>query len=84
MNEPDRDHPSQPLRLRMAPAMLVLIAAFCLLYAAVSWAGTRGALLYLLAGVTSAIVCTPRLRRRETWWFYLIFVGLAASLIWRL
>lgn len=68
----------------MAPAMLVLMAAFGLLYAAVSWAGMRGAIFYMLGGVTLAILCTPRLRRRETWWLYLIFVVLAASLIWRL
>lgn len=81
---PPSDPSSPRPRVRLAPAMLASIAAFGLLYVVVLWAGARGAILYLLAGVTLAIISTPRLRRRETWWFYLIFVALAASLLWRL
>ena len=40
-----------------------------------------GAVVFLLASVSAAMALVPRLRRRESWLFYLLFVAVAACIL---
>ena len=68
-------------RVPLAPSLAVLLLAFGLLLAAVWWRGITGAVIYLLAAVTLAMLSVPALRRREAWLFYLVFVAVVVSIL---
>lgn len=65
----------------MAPSVAVLVVAFGLLLAAVWWRGITGAVVFLLAAVTLAMLSVPALRRREAWLFYLAFIAVVVIIL---
>jgi hypothetical protein len=62
--------------------LAAILLAFGLLLAAVGWRGTHGAVAFLLLGVSAALALAPRLRRRENWFYYLLFAAVAGFLLW--
>ena len=78
----DENSPARrPIVQLGGPNLGVILLAFGLLLAAVWWRGILGAVIFLLASVSAAIALVPRLRRRDTWLFYLLFVAVAACIL---
>ena len=65
-----------------AARLTAILLAFGLLLAAVGWRGTHGAVAFLLLGVSVALALSPRFRRRENWFYYLLFAAVAGFLLW--
>ena len=80
MNNDDSPHRRPKVQLG-GPNLGVILLAFGLLLAAVWWRGMLGAVVFLLVGVSAAMALVPRLRRRESWLFYLLFIAVAACIL---